>query len=195
MVKRLHCELNDRTIFKELSFSMAQGELVHLQGKNGCGKTSLLNILAGLSPAANGEIYFHGSLSCKDEHYQQRIGYIGHKLGLLPHLTVAENLLFWRDLNREKSDVQAVLSAHQLDSYADYYLNELSQGLKKRVALCKLSLLNRDLWLLDEPFNALDKESQQRLNCQLSILKGEGKMILLSAHQTLSLPANQTLLL
>ena len=120
----------------------------------------------------------------------QDIGMIAHQLGLFANLTVSENLNLMAELQASSVSIPAVLQQHNLARYQNKLVSQLSEGLKKRVALCKLSLLDKKLWLLDEPFAAIDKKSQVFLNTLIEGLREKGCAIILSSHQDLEIKAN-----
>jgi heme exporter protein A len=155
----LECERGGRTLFRNLSFSLDAGHLLRVAGPNGSGKTSLLRILCGLLPPSAGEVRWRGTTirSLKEE-YSKQLLYLGHAAALKDELTAAENLRIacvLAGLSVSAAEVGAAVSRFGIP--ADKPLRELSQGQRRRAALARLALSGKVvLWLLDEPFTALD---------------------------------------
>lgn len=160
-----------------LSFSVSKGEILHIKGPNGSGKTTLLKTLLGLNSDHQGEIQYHETL------LSHNIGYIGHKLALTPALTVAENLSYLCFGEKPVIEIDDVLDRVGLSLEADSLIVNLSEGQKKRAALARFFCLRKAMWLLDEPFTALDVVQQSRFHDALSDYLTEGGMVILSSHQ------------
>lgn len=175
-VQQLTVQRGDRRLFDDLSFTVVAGEAVHLLGANGAGKTSLLRVLAGLAPQAAGEF---------DVSDGSRIIYLGHALGLKPELTVEENLQFLIALSGQPAQCtfDAALQAVGIGRYFDARVGSLSAGQKRRVALARLLLEPAGLWLLDEPFAALDVQAGAWLCQQIDTFVSAGGSVLLTSHQ------------
>lgn len=186
----LACRRGDRLLFRGLNFSLAGGRIVWLRGPNGSGKTSLLRLLAGLATPAAGRIA-HAP--------QPARVYIGHANALKDDLTVTESLRFLSRLHGCDSAAPALEAALQcfgLASRRDAPVRTLSQGQRRRVALARLCLSPTDaLWLLDEPYDALDADGVAALNALLSEHARRGGGVLLTSHLplTLSSPSPITL--
>lgn len=189
----LNYKINDAFLLEDLSFELKKGEVMQVKGANGSGKTTLLSLICGFSKLNSGKILYKGESLDSSSFYQHELGYLGHKLGLHESLTVTENLNFIREIHHRSNDLNEVLREHRLIKYRDYYLKELSQGLKKRVSLSLLTLLEKSVWLLDEPYAALDLEAQSLLTSVLSQLKEKGAMIILSSHQSFDLNIDQVI--
>lgn len=173
---QLSVQRGDRLLIDGLDFSLAAGEGVHLLGANGAGKTSLLRVLAGLAPAAAGD--FQVADGC-------RVIYLGHALGLKPELTVEENLQFLLQLAGQRPNlaIDEALQAVGIARYFDARVGSLSAGQKRRVGLARLLLEPAGLWLLDEPFAALDVKAAAWLCRQIERFVTEGGSVLLTSHQ------------
>lgn len=156
----LVCERGGREVFAGVGFGVASGEMLELRGPNGAGKTSLLRMVAGLNEPAGGALRLDGA--CDDTPIAAHCHFIGHQEAFKPALTVYENLCFWRDFFGG-GDVEAALSAFSLDRLADYSAALLSAGQKRRLALGRLVMIDRPVWLLDEPTVGLDKASVAQL--------------------------------
>ena len=164
-VSDLSCVRGDKRLFSGVSFSLKAGEWLHLQGDNGTGKTSLLRIVCGLAHAHGGVISWQGQPITEDaDSFRAALAYLGHNLALKEELSALENLqadaaIAGRHLNR----TQALSALAQLGLRGREHLpvRVLSQGQKRRAALARMIASHADLWVLDEPFVALDKRMSQ----------------------------------
>jgi len=184
-VVKLACARGDRPLFRDLSFALARGELLHVRGENGSGKTTLLRALCGLSQPAAGEIRWHGqSIREQPENFREQLCYIGHGNAIHGDLTPIENLQFEACLGAEdRVDAKPALESQGLGRVAGLPAKLLSQGQKRRVALARLAVLERALWVLDEPFTALDVRAVDRLLAALARHLNRGGLCLLTSHQ------------
>ena len=183
----LSCVRSDHTLFSGVGFDLAPGECLHLEGGNGVGKTSLLRILAGFSPAAHGQVRWQGQLlgssTCRLSH---DLLYLGHQLALKEELNALENLQATAAIAGTPVEREAALVALQrlgLGSRATLPVRVLSQGQKRRVALARLVLQTQPLWLLDEPFVALDGPAQALVAGFMEAHLARGGMVLFTSHQ------------
>ncbi|MEZ2575924.1 MULTISPECIES: cytochrome c biogenesis heme-transporting ATPase CcmA [Buttiauxella] len=182
----LTCVRDDRVLFSELSFSVRPGEMVQIAGKNGAGKTSLLRILAGLAQAEDGEVKWQGeTLSRAREHYHQDLLWLGHQPGIKTVLTAFENLSFYHAQGAESLRWQALTEVGLL-GFEDVPVHQLSAGQQRRVALARLWLSAHKLWILDEPFTAIDAAGVEKLTHQLLRHTENGGMVILTTHQPLA---------
>ncbi len=186
--ERLACARGDRKLFENLSFRVKAGQALAVEGANGSGKTSLLRLIAGfLSPAAGRLIVQDASGDSDDaEERGKKIGWLGHHDGLKPQLTVAEQLTFWAALYRGTANAD-VLAQVGLARQADLPCRYLSAGQKRRLALARLLVSNRPLWLLDEPFAALDTSGQALVAQLMALHCGQGGIIIAATHDPLGL--------
>lgn len=197
----------ERLLFKGLGFTLAAGEVIWLRGANGRGKTSLLRVLAGLSPPAHGELRLRGRPAADDRAaYARGLLYIAHANALKDDLTVLESLQFMARLHGHDGAVPACRAALERLGIANREsapVRTLSQGQRRRVALARLALGPRRgatapaLWLLDEPYDALDTEGVARLDGLLTEHAMAGGGTVLTSHLALTLarPAPRELLL
>lgn len=187
-VDGLACVRGDRPLFANVSFSLCAGEWMHLQGDNGAGKTSLMRILSGLSPAAAGEVRWAGvPIRQAAEAYRTAMLYLGHTLSLKDDLSALENLQFEAAVSGEPMDQARALqglAALGLQGREHLPLRVLSQGQKRRAALARLLTSRATLWLLDEPFVALDPGAVTQLVELLGHHVARGGMVLYTSHQT-----------
>jgi heme exporter protein A len=186
--EKLACVRGDKKLFENLSFRVKAGQALAVEGANGAGKTSLLRLIAGfLSPAAGRLIVQDPSGESDDaEERGKKIGWLGHQDGLKPQLTVVEQLAFWAALYRGTANTD-VLAQVGLARQVDLPCRYLSAGQRRRLALARLLASRRPLWLLDEPFAALDAAGQG-LVAQLMLRHcGEGGIIVAATHDPLGL--------
>ena len=182
----LTCVRDDRVLFSELSFSVRPGEMVQIAGKNGAGKTSLLRILAGLAQAEEGEVKWQGEgLSRARYQYHQDLLWLGHQPGIKTVLTAFENLSFYHAEGVQSLRWQALTEVGLL-GFEDVPVNQLSAGQQRRVALARLWLSTHKLWILDEPFTAIDATGVEKLTLILKRHTENGGMVILTTHQPLA---------
>jgi heme exporter protein A len=183
----LACERGNRTLFRNLSFEVERGTLVHVRGSNGSGKTSLLRMICGLTPPASGKISWDNEdIRQLREDYAAQITYIGHQPAIKDDMSALENLGTSQMLAGQPVSIAQALTALTtvgLRDRANLPVRVLSQGQRRRVALARLWLCNRLLWVLDEPFNALDVEATAMLERHIEAHLARGGMALLTAHQ------------
>ena len=168
-----------------LNLSLNSGNLLLLQGHNGCGKTTCLKTLAGLYPPAEGAIYFKGE-KIQQVHleYREHLLFIGHETGLWPDLTAIENLEFFRALSPQSDrTIDEALAFFELMPFRHQPIRQLSAGQKRKVALCRLLLQSAPIWMLDEPFNTLDPPTIQKLTQYLCTHLTQGGIVLMVSHQ------------
>ena len=175
----LMCVRGGRVIFAGLSFLLRAASLTELRGPNGAGKTSLLRLIAGLNEPEAGTLTLDGGDA--DMTIGQQCHLIAHQDAVKPHLTVAENLAFWSDF-LGGGDVDAALTAFALTPLAAFQAVMLSAGQKRRLALSRLALAARPVWLLDEPTVGLDAASRDRLNGLVARHVGAGGIVLAATH-------------
>ena len=191
----LTCVRGDRPLFSGLGFRLEAGELLWLQGRNGAGKTSLLRMLLGLLPPEHGEIRWRGQAIAElADDYRAELCYLGHLNAIKEELTPLENLLAAAHLADEvlsEDDALDALEQVGLAGREDLACKYLSQGQKRRVALARLVKERRPLWVLDEPFVALDVAAVDWLAGLLSAHLQRGGLIVMTTHQAVALPAGQ----
>jgi len=192
-VSNLGCVRGEQNLFSGIEFRLSDGELLYLQGKNGSGKTSLLRILCGLSHAVSGEIRWRGQLTSDlGEDYRRELFYLGHHNAIKEDLTALENLLVPAQLAGEELNQDsafAALGQLGLAGREDLACRYLSQGQKRRVALARLVNERRPLWILDEPYVALDTAAIELVAGLIGAHLQRGGLAVLTTHQTVEVLA------
>jgi heme exporter protein A len=182
----LACWRGERAVFAGLSFTLAPGGAMLLTGPNGAGKSSLLRLMAGLVPPAEGRLLWNGEDALADRAgHARRLRYLGHGDALKPALTARENLDFYARL--WGGETAPALAALGLEGLADLPARVLSSGQKRRLALARLALAPASLWLLDEPTVGLDAASIERLGALLAAHRDRGGIVLAATHLPLPL--------
>jgi len=192
----LACLRGDRLLFKNVGFQLDAGGLLYVLGENGSGKSSLLRMLCGLLMPEEGAIFWDSKKVKENaENYLPNLTYIGHLNGLKDDLTALENLqiaarLAGNDASEEKA--LAALTAIGIARCANLPARVLSQGQKRRVALATLWITQSKLWILDEPFAALDTASTEVLASRLGEHMANGGMTIITTHQDVLISAVST---
>jgi len=189
-VEDIACERGGRLLFSGLSFGLDAGELLALTGANGAGKTSLLRLIAGLAAPVTGTIELEGRH--QDLTVGQHSHFVAHREAIKLALTVRENLEFWCDY-LGGGDMGAALASFDLEALADYPAQLLSAGQRRRLALSRLCLVKRVLWVLDEPTTGLDSRSQERLAAAIEAHLAEGGLAIASTHGAIGLEPHRKL--
>ncbi|PLY17065.1 MAG: heme ABC transporter ATP-binding protein CcmA [Sedimenticola sp.] len=191
----LECVRGDRRLFSELSFELLPGELLHLYGHNGSGKTTLMRAICGLIQPTAGEVLWNGESSRKlAEDFTQEVIYVGHKNGIKDDLSGIENLRISCALDGCPISEQQAWDALEeigLRGQEDLPTQVLSQGQKRRVGLSRLLVHKARLWILDEPFTALDKAAVGFLQSVIRRHIDQGGMVILTTHQEVTLTEGQ----
>jgi len=190
-VSDLACRRGDRLLFSDLSFQLQPETLLHVRGLNGSGKTTLLRALCGLMRIDAGTIHWRGE-NIRDlaEDFNRDLLYFGHLNGIKGDLTGLENLRIARTLDQDPVGDNAIVDALArigLWGFEDLPTRMLSQGQKKRVALARLILSKAPLWILDEPFTALDVDAVDLLQTLIAEQVARGGSVVLTTHQEVPL--------
>ena len=195
-VNALSCAHQQIVLFSNLSFHLKPGVALIVEGTNGSGKSSLLRLLTGLTTPAAGDIHWQGKPTTHDLiSYQQQLHFIGHNNGTKLGLTALENLRLAGALSMDKTNMaESVLKTLQLEQQTHTLAKYLSAGQKRRLALARLFLVQKPLWLIDEPFTGLDTQTQALFLSALTAHLQSGGICVLSTHHALTLHAEvQTL--
>lgn len=193
----LSCVRGERQLFSGLDFTLESGQWLHVRGENGSGKTSLLRLLSGLGVPAAGEIRWCGELIRQTGAlYREKMLFLGHQGALKEDLSGLENLMFAAALDSAVlSDTQAIAALRRfgLGARAELPVRVLSAGQKRRVLLARLLTRNAQLWVLDEPFTALDVKAVDMLSDLIGEHLAAGGMAVLTSHQAMPIPGGQVL--
>lgn len=189
----LECVRGERRLFAGVSFRLEGGEMLSLQGRNGSGKTSLLRMLCGLTPPVSGEIRWRGKPIGKlGEEFRSELFYLGHHNAIKEDLTPLENVVASTTLAQEALDENAALDALErvgLRGREDLACRYLSHGQKRRTALARLVHERRALWVLDEPYVALDAAAVELVAGLVGAHLQRGGLAVLTTHQAVAVAA------
>ncbi|WP_051609953.1 heme ABC exporter ATP-binding protein CcmA [Terasakiella pusilla] len=194
----LVCIRGERLVFSHLDFNIASGGCLTLIGRNGAGKSSLLRMMAGLLRPSSGVMSWDATPVQDDmDEHRERLHYVGHHDAIKPVLTVEENLKFWAGLRSDAQEAQANFK-EALDLFSIGHLMDvpgrfLSAGQKRRANLARIIASKSQVWLLDEPTTALDKETIAKLEEIIENHRATGGMVVLSTHSDLNIK-NQEIL-
>ena len=193
----LACARGDRNLFEGVQFELSNGGLLRVAGANGSGKTTLLRTVCGLLNPANGRVEWNGeAIDTLGEDYHRALAYVGHSNGVKDELSVIENLRFAARLAGLEADERAMagaLNEFSIDSLSRIQCRILSQGQKRRVALARLRLSRaRPLWVLDEPFVALDAAGIGIVHKLIEEHSAGGGLVILTTHQEIPLSASSS---
>jgi heme exporter protein A len=197
IASELACSRGERRLFSNLGFTLETGGCLHVRGENGTGKTSLMRVLVGLSPADEGEILWRGEPASSSS-FRQELIYMGHHAAVKEELSPLENLHFTAALDGIVLSEEAALRAlirMGLRGREHLPVRVLSQGQKRRTLLARLLIRPAKLWVLDEAFNALDAPAVALLGQLIDEHLTQGGMAVLTSHQPLPIPVSQELTL
>jgi heme exporter protein A len=195
---QLACTRGERHLFADIDFEIKSGDALRVAGTNGSGKTSLMRLLCGLAFPSEGEVRWNGrNVRSVREEFCSALIYLGHTNGVKDDLAAWENLMVAATLagypiNRERA--WQALDLLGLGEVAHLPTRSLSQGQRKRVALARLWLGTASkLWILDEPFTALDRSAVDELCNRLNAHLVDGGMLVYTTHQEVALNAGRML--
>lgn len=184
----------ERCLFEDLSFALNSGELLLLEGRNGCGKTSLMRAIAGMLSLESGEISWNGQPVLKQRQaFHGALVWLAHRTGLKGDLNMVENLHFEKSLRAQSSrDPEEAYARLGIERLRRLPLRSLSAGQQRRVALARMLLADVPLWLLDEPFTNLDREGRKLVMQLVEEHLSTGGMCVMAAHQDVEIDAPVT---
>ncbi len=177
-------------LFEDLEFRLDAGQMLVVEGPNGCGKTSLLRILTGLRLADDGEVLWRGEpIDRLAGDYYEQVNYVGHHDGVKNELSCLENLRLARAMGVPSAlDLDEVLDRVNLYAYGETEAGSLSAGQRRRLALARLLATEASLWILDEPFTSLDKASMALFSTVFEQHLQGGGVVVMTSHHDISLP-------
>jgi heme exporter protein A len=183
-LQKLQCEKGFQRLFSDVNLSLDAGELLHVTGENGSGKTTLLRVLAGLNRDYEGDVLWQGKNIRSDwPLYAQDIIYLGHQPALKAQLTAKENLLWYAQCSGVSGvAVDSALAAIGLLGKTDLPCHQLSAGQQRRVILARLMFSGHKLWILDEPFTAIDTAGFTTILQCLRKHMARGGIVVLTTH-------------
>ena len=183
-INNLSCQRGYNLLFENLSFELNSGEVLKISGPNGSGKTSLMKILAGLNSFETGSIEYD-NIKINSEKYNLDFLYLGHLAALSPELSCLENLKYTAHLgnNNLNPDFSDALTKVGLEKFENELVGKLSAGQKKRIALSLLFITQSKVWLLDEPFSALDSQAIKIIESRIEEHCNSGGLCILTTHQ------------
>jgi heme exporter protein A len=195
--RELTCLRGERTLFSGLDLSISAGQCLHVRGENGVGKTSLLRILTGLSRPEFGEVLWaNQSIAIDPLAYHRELLFLGHRDALKEDLSAVENLMMYAALDAVSLPYEKALASlwrFGLRGRENLPVHCLSAGQKRRLLMARMLTRQAKLWILDEPFNALDFQAVNELQDLIAEhLAGDG-LVVLTSHQAVSLPNVQVL--
>ncbi|WP_439897329.1 ABC transporter ATP-binding protein [Clostridium algifaecis] len=170
---------------KDINFSVNEGEFLSIVGPSGCGKSTLLNIIAGLIKPSSGDIYMDDK---KLTSVSSKMGYMFQKDQLFEWSSVWNNIILGIKIQHKSPDlyknkINSLLKNYGLINFVNYYPDELSGGMRQKVALIRTLSLNPEILLLDEPFSALDYQTRLNISDEIfKIIKKEGKTVIMVTH-------------
>jgi len=187
-INNLSCQRGYNLLFENLSFELNSGEVLKISGPNGSGKTSLMKILAGLNSFEIGSIEYD-NIKINSEKYNLDFLYLGHLAALSPELSCLENLKYTAHLgnNNLNLDFSDALTKVGLEKFENELVGKLSAGQKKRIALSLLFITQSKVWLLDEPFSALDSQAIKIIESRIEKHCNSGGLCILTTHQECSI--------
>jgi heme exporter protein A len=184
--RALMCERDDRVLFSKLNFDWHEGQIVRISGPNGAGKSTLIRILLGLGASYDGQLYFDGKpMHSARYDFRSELLYLGHQVGIKTSLTPEENLK-WLCPGASSADIHTALRKVGLYGFEDVLAQGLSAGQQRRVALARLYLEPKAIWILDEPFTAIDKEGVVQLEQHIIQHAQSGGLVVLTTHHQLA---------
>ena len=193
----LTCVRGDRPLFAGVDLAVGAGEWLHVRGTNGSGKTSLLRLLAGLSRPETGEVRWHGQPIARNaQDYRRALLFLGHHAAVKDELTGAENLRLAAQLDDvEVAPAEVLQALHRfgLKGREDLPVRFLSAGQKRRVLLARLMIRKARLWVLDEPFTALDGRAVEMLGVLVAEHLAQGGLAVITSHQAVPLDGGKVL--
>ena len=190
--RAITCVRGERELFSKLNLQLSAGECLHIRGENGVGKTSLLRLLSGLASPESGEVLWNSNPIKKEaSEYHSKLLFLGHRDALKEDLTALENLLMYAAIDHisiSEEEALAALWKFGLKGREDLSVHYLSAGQKKRVLMARMLTRRAQVWILDEPFNALDIQAADELQSLIVTHLANRGLVVLTSHQPLAIP-------
>lgn len=190
-------ERGERLLLNGLDFCLNPGDIVQIHGPNGAGKTSLMRVIAGLLDATEGQFHWRGQTVSNPKRFSDEILYLGHKSAVRYPLTALENLQWYAALQPQQvkasggNELRQVLKDIGLAGYEDELCANLSAGQKRRVGLARMAISSAPLWVLDEPFTAVDVSGVTTLLNWIENYVSQGGAVLYTTHQAVAFQHHQ----
>lgn len=193
----ISCVRGERELFSRLDLEVFTGQCLHVRGENGIGKTSLLRLLTGLTSPESGDIFWNGhSIKNEASEYHSKLLFLGHRDALKEDLSAIENLRMYAAIDGVALSEQEAFSSlwrFGLRGREDLPVNCLSAGQKKRVLMARMLTRRAQVWILDEPFNALDAHAVEELQGLIAEHLESNGLVVLTSHQPLAIPGMRVL--
>lgn len=184
----LDFDYQNQPLLNNVTLHVPEGGLLHLKGANGVGKTTLLKLIAGLYEPLEGRVLYQGQSIYEDlKAYQRNVCFVGHKTGINPQLSLKENCFFDLQNDETHQSIKELSSIFKLEQYQDYPAGLLSAGQRRQIGLLRLWMTSARLWLLDEPFVALDEGALAIIMDKIQQHRAKGGAVLLTSHQKIPL--------
>jgi len=181
--EQVSCIYDDNVVFERVNLNLGEGALVILHGPNGSGKTSFLQIIAGIKAPSEGSVTWNGkNIGAAIRDGEFHLNYLGHDYAVKPELTVYENIEYWAKLSGNTGKIADAITRLGLGEYTNVLCAKMSDGWRKRVALARLIFCDADAWMLDEPYNNLDHRICEELDKIIEEKAKKGGIIMLSSH-------------
>ena len=197
LANNLSFQRNNKKIFSELNISLSPKKIIHLRGRNGIGKTTLIKILTNMLLPSSGEIYWNGKNIKKNlNEFFSNLTYIMDTPTSKIEMTVIENIRFWKKLFSsliKLKEIDAIINLLSLEDYKNTKVNYLSTGEIKKLELCRLVIEQKKLWILDEPYVGLDELMINLINETFKNHIANGGMIIFSSHSNPELQNMETI--
>tara|TARA_E500000178_G_scaffold356700_1_gene437378 strand:+ start:2597 stop:3253 length:657 start_codon:yes stop_codon:yes gene_type:complete len=190
-LKSVTLKRNKRILFKNFSLKLNQSQIIVIKGKNGIGKSSLLEFMVGLAKQNSGLKYSNFELVKTNPITKSKVFYLGHQNSLKDNLTILENLKIWNNifgLQLTNETITDSLKYFDLKKYSESLVGKLSMGQKRKVALTKLLFLKKITWFLDEPTNGLDSFSEKKFFWLLKKHQEDGGSVIMTTHSNIKIP-------
>lgn len=188
----LDFDYQNQPLLNKVTLHVPEGGFLHLKGSNGVGKTTLLKLIAGLYEPLEGRVLYQEKSIYDDlKAYQRNVCFVGHKTGINLQLSLKENCFFDLQYDEAQQSIKDLSSIFKLEQYQNYPAGLLSAGQRRQIALLRLWMTSARLWLLDEPFVALDESALAMIMDKIQQHRAKGGAVVLTSHQKIPLDGSQ----